>query len=113
MKTYEQSDLVNDLTRIFPEFALYWEKDNENEDEEFRSSSLHSAYMSLLPFLARTNPTQQQWQLFADHLSNAVACGGVQENAADTCVLEHLHQMKLDGILRTMLSREAQAYLRS
>src|SRR5689334_23250184 len=104
MKAYDQSDLINDLIRIFPEFAAYWEEDNE--DEEYRSSSLHHVYMSFLPFLGRIQPTQKQWQLLADHLSKAVASGGDQENAADTCVLEHLHQVQLNRILQPLLSKQ-------
>ncbi|MEP7044321.1 MAG: hypothetical protein ABI843_14755, partial [Dokdonella sp.] len=111
MKRYEQSDLVNDLVRIFPEFSTYWEEDNAGG--EFRSSGLHSVYMSFLPFLASVQPTKGQWQFLADHLSNAVASGGDWENAADTCVLEHLHQVKLNKILRPLLSTEARACVRA
>jgi hypothetical protein len=111
MKKYEQLDLVNDLVRIFPEFASEWEEDNE--DIEFRSSSLHSVYMSFLPILGRAQPSQKQWQLLADHLSEAVAAGGDRENAANTCVLEHLHQVRLNKILHPLLSKEAQSYVRA
>ena len=111
MKPYDQPDLIRDLVQIFPEFASYWAEDNE--DEEVRSSSLHSVYMSFLPFLGTVQPTQKQWRLLADHLSKAVASGGAQENAADTCVLEHLHQVRLNKILRPLLSKEAQAYVRA
>ena len=111
MKSYSQADLLNDLIGIFPEFAACWEEDNELE--EYRSLSLHSVYMSLLPFLSQIAPTQKQWQLLADHLSNAVASSGDRENAADTCVLEHLHQVKLNKILRPLLSKEAQTYVRA
>jgi hypothetical protein len=111
MKTYSQADLLADLCEIFPEFAACWEEDNELD--EFRSSSLHSVYMSLLPFLSQISPTPKQWQRLADHLSNAVASGGDQENAADTCVLEHLHQVNLGKTLRPLLSNEARAYVRA
>ena len=57
-------------------------------------------------------PMPEQWQLLADHFSEAVASGGDWEIAADTCVLEHLHQIKLNRILRPLLSKEAQAYVR-
>jgi len=111
MNPYGETDLVNDLVRIFPEFAAYWKEDNE--DREFGSSSLHRVYMSFLPFLGRIQPTQKQWHLVAHHLSQAVASGGDQENAAYTCVLEHLHQVQLNRILRPLLSKEAQAYVRA
>jgi hypothetical protein len=111
MKIYAQADLLAELCEIFPEFAAYWEEDNELD--EFRSTSLHSVYMSLLPFLSQISPNQKQWQRFADHLNNAVASGGDQENAADTCVLEHLHQVKLNRILRPLLSKKAKVYVRA
>jgi len=111
MDAYGQSDLVNDLAKIFPGFAAYWAEDNE--DGESWPSSLHSVYMSFVPFLSTVQPTPKQWQLLADHFSEAVASGGDWENAADTCVLEHLHQIKLNGILRPLLSKEARAYVRA
>jgi hypothetical protein len=110
MQKYAQADLVTDLVHIFPEFSLVWAEDH---DDEFPSSSLHSVYQSFLPFLASVQPTDKQWQLVADHLSKAVAAGGDQENAADTCVLEHLHQVRLNRILRQLLSKEARAYVRA
>jgi hypothetical protein len=110
MRTYSQADLVSDLIGIFPEFASCWE---DNVDEESRSSNLHSVYISFLPFLGRIQPTQRQWQLLADHLSKAVASGGEQGNAADTCVLEHLHQVGLNRVIRPLLSRQAQSCVRA
>lgn len=111
MKLYDQADLIRDLVQVFPEFASCWAEGNE--DEEFRSSSLHCVYMSFLSFLGTVRPTQKQWQTLADHLSKAVASGGDRENAADTCVLEHLHQVGLHAILRPLLSKAAQAYVRA
>jgi hypothetical protein len=111
MNTYRQDDLLAELVKMFPQFRAVWEE--ENGDEEFRSSSLHSVYMSFLPFVAVAQPTQKQWQLLADHLSEAVASGGDRENAADTCFLEHLHQLRLNKILRPLLSKAALAYVRA
>jgi len=110
MSTYQQSDLIDELVKIFPEFHDQWEKDNE--DEAFPCASLHGVYQSLLPFLTKLQPTQKQWQRLADHLSAAVEAGGDRENAADTCVLEHLHQVKLNRILRPLLSKEARLHVR-
>jgi hypothetical protein len=113
MNVYRQEDLLEDLVLIFPSFRAIWEDENGGEDEELRSPSLHSVYMSFLPFLATANPTQKQWRLVADHLSGAVAAGGDRGNAADTCFLEHLRQVKLHKVLRPLLSKEAQAYVRA
>jgi hypothetical protein len=101
---YIQSDLLADLVQIFPEFASWWEEECEAE-EVFHSCSLHSVYMSLLPFLGHAKPTQQQWKLLAAHLSKEVVAGGDRENAVATCVLEHLHQVKLDKILFPLLGK--------
>lgn len=110
MSTYTQSDLVDELVGIFPEFRARWEKDTE--DDAFSCSSLHGVYQSLLPFVATQQPTQRQWQRLADHLSAAVDAGGDRENAADTCMLEHLHQVKLNRVLRPLLNNTARAYVR-
>ena len=40
MTIYHQEDLLEELIQIFPGFRAVW--DEGNEDEEFRSSSLHS-----------------------------------------------------------------------
>ena len=109
MSEYEQADLINDLVGIFPEFAARWAAER---DEDFPSSTLHSVYMSFLPFIGSIHPSIQQWKQLADHLSKAVAAGGDWENAADTCVLEHLHQVRLNGVLRPLLSKDAQKYVR-
>lgn len=111
MQQYTQSVLLNDLVGIFPEFSDYWRA--EIGEDEFPSSSLHAVYMSFLPFLAHTNPTPKQWQLIADHFSEAVAVGGDRENAVATCVLEHLHQVRLNRLLRPLLSQEARTHVRT
>lgn len=110
MEAYTKSDLVEELLQIFPEFLYHWK--TENKEEDFSSKNLHSVYICFLPFLSRVQPTEIQWQLLADHLSKAVASGGERENAADTCVLEHLHQVKLNKILYPLLSKEARTYIR-
>jgi len=111
MQQYNQSNLLDDIVRIFPEFASYWEADVSGNDVP--SPSLHTVYMSFLPFLAHANPTPKQWLLIATHLSEAVAAGGDRESAVDTCVLEHLHQVRLDRVLRPLLSKEARSYVRT
>jgi hypothetical protein len=111
MSQYSQSDLLNDLSKIFPDFAAFWQADIR--DDESPSLSLHSVYMSFLPFLTRIHPTPKQWQLMANHFSEAVATGGDRENAADTCVLEHLHQVHLSQVLRPLLSEKAKSYVRA
>lgn len=109
MNEYEQSDLVEDLVRIFPGFAVHWAADSNGD---FPSSSLHGVYLSFLSFVGSIQPSGQQWKQLADHLNKAVAAGGRWENAADTCLLEHLHQVRLSKQLRPLLSKDAQRYVR-
>ncbi|MGO4703984.1 hypothetical protein [Dyella sp. 2RAB6] len=111
MKKYTQAALLHDLASIFPEFAAYWQA--EIRGDECPTSSLHGVYMSFLPFLTRAHPTPRQWQLAADHFSEAITAGGDRENAVSTCILEHLHQMRLDRVLRPLLSKEARANMRT
>ncbi|MDR2112869.1 MAG: hypothetical protein LBQ62_07205 [Candidatus Accumulibacter sp.] len=110
MKKYTQADLAGDLAGIFPEFGPVWAADHGGE---FSSSNLHSVYQSFLPFLASVRPGNEQWKLVADHLNKAVAAGGDQENAAATCVLEHLHHVKIHRVLWPLLSKEARACVRA
>jgi hypothetical protein len=109
MEKYIQADLIAALVRIFPQFAAEWAL--EVEGDEFPSTSLHSVYMALLPVISNFRPSERQWRSFADHLSEAVAAGGDRENAADTCVLEHLHQVGLNKLLAPLLSEQARTYV--
>lgn len=111
MDDYDQQALLDELCGIFPDFGSAWASEHEDDDEEFRSSSLHSVYMCLLPILSSFHPTDRQWKEFGEHLSAAVIAGGDRENAADTCVLEHLHQVGFAKKLRPLLSEKARGYL--
>ncbi len=111
MESLSQSELVGDISRVFPEFQAYWLA--ETADDEFPSESLHSVYQSLLPFLGAISPSPSQWKYLADLLSREVAAGGDRENAVDTCILEHLHQVKLNRILRPLLSPAARSMVRA
>lgn len=111
MNTYSQSDLLGDLVGIFPDFAAAWRTDIAGDADP--SKSLHSIYMSFLPFLAHAQPTPKQWQRLADLLSESVAAGGNRENAVDTCFFEAIGKTAIARQLRPLLSREAGAYVRS
>jgi hypothetical protein len=111
METISQDQLVSDLAAVFPSFASHWA--SELEDGDSRSKSLHVVFMTLLPFLSTVSPTTAQWQQLADLLSREVAAGGSRANAADTCALEHLHQVKLNKVLRPLLSPAARAMVRA
>jgi hypothetical protein len=111
MDQYNQTNLLDALVRIFPDFAEYWMTDIANDEDP--SSSLHSVYMSFLPFVAKAQPTPKQWKLLAKHFSEAVAAGGGRENAAATCFFEALDKGPFSRTLRPLLSKEAKAYVRT
>lgn len=108
MHQYDQSDLLDELAGIFPDFASYWQA--EIADGAFLSSSLHSVYMSFLPFLTNAHPTPKQWKRLADHFSEAVEAGGDRENAASTCFFEGLRRGgAISQALRPLLSKKARS----
>lgn len=111
MAMLSQTQLVSDLAAVFPEFSAYWESDRSDDDSP--SITLHSVYLSFLPFLGGCSPTSLQWQQLANILSREVAAGGERENAVDTCMLEHLHQVKLNRVLRPLLSPAAKSLVRA
>jgi hypothetical protein len=111
MEDFSQHDLVADLVAIFPGFEEEWRLDQEGSCSP--SSSLHSVYQSFLPFLGSVQPSPEQWKHLADLFSREFAAGGNRKNAVDTCVLEHLHQIKLNRALRPLLSPAARSVVRA
>lgn len=111
MHQYNQTNLLDDLVRIFPDFADYWKVDTA--DDEYPYTSLHSVYMSFLPFVVKARLTEKQWKLLARHLSDAVAEGGDRENAVDTCFFEALRKDSFSRLLKPFLSKEAKSYVRT
>ena len=111
MHPQSQDELLEALFAIFPEFRTEWLADQEGD--AWPSDSLHSAYQSFLPFVSRTNPSQDQLQRLACLLDSAVAAGGDSENAVATCFLEHLGQAGLVRPLRPLLSAASRSRLRA
>lgn len=111
MHQYNQASLFDDLVKIFPDFADYWAADTA--DDEYPPTSLHSVYISFLPFVMKAHLTEKQWKLLATHLSAAVAAGGDRENAVDTCFFEALRKGPFSGTLKPFLSKEAKSYVRT
>ena len=104
MVALSQSHLVDVLSKILREFVAVLAADIEE---------VESVYMSFLPLFSASALTQHQWRQVADLFSREVAAGGDRENAVDTCVLEHLHQVKLNRVLRPLLSPAAKALVRA
>jgi len=97
----DPAHLVQRIVGIFPEFAAYWQSDHPGEAS--KQQSVHSVYMSLLPFAHCAKATPKQLSHFSSLLNEAVAGGGTSENAVSTCFLEHLGPSPLRKALWPML----------
>lgn len=104
-----QSDLVQALTSIFPEFGPEWAK--WCEDGEPPSHSAHVVYMALMPLLGRLDLSEKQARKFAELVNGAVAAGGTAENAVSTCLLEHVRGLPALKKVRPFLSKDARLRL--
>ena len=109
MNHQSRDELLKALFAIFPAFQAEWLADCEGEI--WRSESLHSVYMSFVPFLAKIEPSEKQLGQLAQILNGAVAAGGDAENAADTSFFEALGPGPLRRNLRPLLSPAAKARL--
>ena len=108
MNHQSQDELLKALFAIFPAFQAEWLADCEGEI--WPSESLHSVYMSFVPFLAKIEPSETQLRQLAQILNGAVA-GGDAENAADASFFEALGPGPLRRNLRPLLSPAAKARL--
>jgi hypothetical protein len=104
-----QEELLASLFAIFPAFQAEWLADCEGE--EWSSASLHSVYLSFLPYVSGANASPEQLKRLAALLNDAVSAGGDSENAVSTCFLEHVGQVGMLQALRPLLSREARSRL--
>ncbi len=66
----------------------------------------HSVLLTFIPFFGAELDTFSTAQLrrFGELVNVAVAQAGPLENAFETCLLEHLHQIKAERALRPYLS---------
>ena len=104
-----QEELLTSLFVIFPSFQAEWLADREGE--EWPNTSLHSVYLSFLPYVSGTNASPEQVKRLAALINGAVSAGGDSENAVSTCFLEHLGQVDMLRPLRPLLSPEARSRL--
>ena len=103
--------LLSRIVAIFPEFESYWEVDYPGEAS--RQQTAHAVYMSLFPFVHSMTPSARQLSRFSALFNDAVAAGGVSENAVGTCFLEHFGTSPLRAALGTMLLPAAKKRLRA
>lgn len=102
-------EVLNAIISIFPGFKAEWEEDNPYIVEgEF---SIHSVYMTFLPYLATSSPTETQLSKVASLVNGAVSAGHDSENAVSTCFLEHVYRVGLAHALKPLLSNGAKERL--
>ena len=106
-----QSELLATLYEVVPKFQNVWEGDCT--DDPFPSDSLHTVYLSLLPFLSVEPLSEAQLRRLCAIINAEVEKGGTAENAVSTCMLEHLGQVRLAKSLRPWLSKEARRRVRT
>ena len=93
-------ELLNRLFEIFPLYRSSYERPIHDETPTFQS-----VIMGFVPFFGREAHSlpEKQVREFASFISAAVKEGGDLENAFDTCLLEHLDQIKAARVLRPYL----------
>lgn len=109
MDFQSSKEVLETIVSIFPEFKAEWEADNPYiVDDKF---SVHSVYMTFLPFLAPAKHTEKQMNKVASFINSAVLAGGDSENAVLTCFFKHVSQVGLTSTLKPLLTKEAKAWL--
>src|SRR5215471_18001786 len=96
------NELRTALIALFPDF----ESQCEHEPRTF-----HSVMIDFAVYFGGNAAafSPKQLQAFADLVNSAVAGGGDLENAVSTCMLEHLHQIRVTKLLRPYLTMQAKA----
>lgn len=93
------------LVALVPSFGAEWEAGEPASG----NPNLHAIVGALAAFLGANHATLSTGQLriLGRWVNASVDAGGTRESAVSTCLLEHLHQLKLDRLLGPHLSREA------
>ena len=96
--------LLEELFAIFPHYRTGYAGPIHDDAPTF-----HSVLIGFSPFLRETLASSSQAQLrrFGELVSAAVEAGGLLANAFETCLLEHLHQIRAERALRPYLSKTA------
>lgn len=112
MNYQSPKEILSHLVILFSDFKVVWDDENPYIDNDW-AFSLHSVYMTFLPYLAaqigQIHP--DQIEQVATLINGAVDAGGDSENAVGTCFLEHIGQVGLYNIFKPFLSKEAKRRL--
>jgi hypothetical protein len=92
------------LIRMFPDF----------EAQSDEAQTYHQVVMDLSPFITRylEQGTERSAKEFGALVNRMVEAGGAQQNAIETCLLEHASQVGCAKLLRPHLGPAAQKELR-
>ena len=95
--------LLEKLFEIFPQLRTDYQPIHDD------TPTFHSVLIAFTGFFGAHSSTfsERQLRAFGDLVSAAVAAGGVLANAFETCLLEHLHQIRAWQVLRPHLSELA------
>ena len=94
-------ELQEALYAIFPEYRARYSPIHDD------GPSYHSVLIAFSTLFDAASCSQEQLRAFGALISEAVAQEGELENAFGTCLLEHLHQIKGEHVLRPYLSKTA------
>lgn len=93
--------LLEELFAIFPQYRAGYAGPIHDDAPTFHSVLLGFSSFPL------ASPSEPQLRDFGALVSAAVVAGGSLGNAFETCLLEHLHQIRAERALRPYLSKTA------
>ena len=98
------ADLRATLIRMFPDF----------EAQSDEAETYHQVVMELSPFIARylEQGTDRIAKEFGALVDRMVEAGGAQQNAIETCLLEHASQVGCSKLLEPHIGPAARKELR-
>lgn len=98
------ADLRATLIRMFPDF----------EAQSDEAETYHQVVMELSPFIARylEQGADRSAKEFGALVNRMVEAGGAQQNAIETCLLEHASQVGCAKLLKPHLGPAARKELR-
>ena len=103
-------ELLEELFANFPQYCAAYDG-----PIHVHAPTFHSVMTAFMPFFGDqfSACSEQQLRRFGELVSAAVAAGGLLENAFGTCMLEHLHQIRVLRAFRPYLSKSAQERTRA
>jgi len=101
------SELITALRAIFPDFLCNVEQEEDIQESIGLGLGLHSVMSCFAEYFGKKahSSSERQLRALGGLLDTAVATGGKLENAVFTCFLEHAHQLRINRLLSSYLSR--------